>query len=94
MRSNGRQEIEASEDLKLRRRYGRMNAKCLQAAAQTMVWSEANYGIVEPWDLIRDNLLNLTNSFAPLYPVKSRTTLPWWSSRMKKALIRKRAAWQ
>ncbi|VDP91217.1 unnamed protein product [Echinostoma caproni] len=80
--------------VKLRRSYGRMKPECLQAAAQTMVWSEANYGGLELWDLMRDNLLTLTNSFAPLCPVRSKTTPSWWSSRMKKALIRKRVECQ
>ncbi|VDP91662.1 unnamed protein product [Echinostoma caproni] len=71
-----------------------MNTECLQAAARTMVWSEANYGTGESWDLIKDNLLNLTNSSAPPYPLRSWTIPLWWSSRMKKALGGKRAAGQ
>ncbi|VDP89649.1 unnamed protein product [Echinostoma caproni] len=55
--------------VKLRQRYGRMNIECLQAAAQTVVWSQANYEVVESWDLIRNNMLTLTNIFAPCVPL-------------------------
>ncbi|VDP91675.1 unnamed protein product [Echinostoma caproni] len=61
-----------------------MNTEYLQAAAQTMFWSEANYETVESWELIRDNLLTLPPPCIP----------SWWSSRVKKALVRKRAARQ
>ena len=81
---------------KFRRQWSKVDAVDLLSRASGMIWmveTEAHQVSVQ-WDRIKANLLQLTDQVAPEKRVRRRGNPPWWRARVKRAMLRKKRAWQ
>ena len=80
---------------KFRRDFRNIDTDLLTQTAGSMRWPmpEANSTVDSIWSAVRDNLNQLTERFAPLRKLRRKGCPPWWRSKVRKAIMRKRAMW-
>lgn len=77
------------------RNLRRLDPIRLSEDAQAMHWPDCNTeeDLEGAWSAIKQNLLQLLDSHAPLVRLRQRGRPPWWRARAQKAHKRKQRAW-
>ena len=78
---------------KFRRNMKGLRSASLIEAARNKNWIASHGGVDEQWDLIKCNLVELLDTFAPMVRIRRRGTPPWWKARARKAHRSKSRAW-
>ena len=78
--------------LKLRRNFRTINCPKLIEAANVMDWPTQG-DTEEIWGQLKQNIVTLSNVFAPLKTAPKHQKPLWWKSSVSRAMRRKRAAW-
>ena len=79
---------------KWRRSFRRLDVQALISRARQLSWDSESESIEGLWMRIRDNILLLTEEFAPLKRIRRKGLPPWWRSKAVKAQKRKGRAWK
>ena len=80
---------------KLIRQYGRMDIEGLREQAQLRKWLPDGVlpTIEDRWAIIKAGLLELTETFAPLRPMRNKQRPVWWKPKVGRAISCRRNRW-
>ena len=80
----------------LRRCFARTDERALLAAANAIIWPALadSPTLEEDWSTLKASLLELTGNFTPLQSARQKEKKPWFTSKHRRALAAKNAAFR
>ena len=79
---------------KMKRQYGKLDVMGLKEAASRILWPQEVSSVEADWLTIKDKLITLADTFAPLRNIRKTNRPLWWTRRVTKAQTRNRQAWK